>query len=69
MTPHSRAASGYLGVAVAAVFLLALILGAGGRLPARAKGTQSKGCGTTQVCPMDGRSMRYVVTFRASARP
>jgi hypothetical protein len=57
-------------VAVATAFLLALILGASGRAPAPAKGPHAAGCGTTQVCPMDGRSMRYVVTFRvAPPRP
>jgi hypothetical protein len=54
----------HVGVAVATAFLLALILGAGGRAPARANGPHAAGCGATQVCPMDGRSMRYVVSFR-----
>jgi hypothetical protein len=56
----------HLGVPVVAAFLLALILGAGGRTPVPAHGRPAAGCGTTQVCPMDGRSMSYVVTFRAA---
>ena len=47
-------------------FLFALILGAGGRAPGPAHRSHAAGCGTTQVCPMDGRSMRYVVSFRVA---
>jgi hypothetical protein len=50
-----------LGVPVLCAFLLALILGAGGQAPAR---RHVGACGTTQVCPMDGRPMRDVVRFR-----
>ena len=57
----------HVGAVVATAFLLALILGAGGRAPASAHGPHAVGCGTTQVCPMDGRSMRAVVRFRVAA--